>query len=175
VNTPSQRPPAEGHHTSIRRPISPPQHPPQLGAVETLSPLIGVGSRTDVQQPGADARPLLQKIAPIEGPTRGGLNIVLIGTNFPPWPAIVYARFGSAVAATVSHSVLLQPSRSNTTFQSWINSSTLECTLPTSPTPGLVDVTLSLSPDQNAPMFGRSLCTFMYREEQESLLVHTSH
>ena len=40
---------------------------------------------------------------------------------------------------------------------------------------GLVEVTLALSPDHNAPIFGRSLCTFTYREEQESLSVNTSY
>src|SRR5258708_4613176 len=50
--------------------------------------------------------------------------------------------------------------------------STLECALPTSPVSGLVDVTLSLSPDHNAPKLGRSLCTFTYRDEQESLSVN---
>jgi hypothetical protein len=56
-----------------------------------------------------------------------------------------------------------------------MNPYNLECILPSSPISGLVDVTLSLSPDHNAPMFGRSLCTFNYRGEQESLLVNTSY
>ena len=107
INTPSQPPAPEGNHTSIRRPISPPRR-----TVDARPPSVGVGSRTDIQPPEADAQPLLQKLAPIEGPTRGGLNIVLIGTNFPSWPTILYARFGSAVAVTVSLSVSLQPSRS---------------------------------------------------------------
>jgi len=167
VNPPIQRPPPGGHYRqSNPRPIPPP-------AVQL--PSVRGSARTDIQPPNADDQPLLQKVAPIEGPTRGGLNIVLIGTNFPPWPTIIYARFGSAVAATVRHSVLLQPSCSNTTLQSWINPFSLECTLPTSPMSGIVTVTLSLSPDHNAPMFGRSLCTFTYREEQESLLVDTSY
>lgn len=112
VNTPSQPAGQEGHHTSISRPISPPRNPSQLETVEAQPHLVGVGSRTDVQRPEADVQPLLEKIAPVEGPTRGGLSIVLIGRNFPPWPTTVYARFGSVVAATVSHSVSLQPSRS---------------------------------------------------------------
>ena len=112
VNTPSQPSGQEGHHTVISRPISPPQYPPQLEKVEAQAHLVGVGSRTDVQPPEADAQPLLEKIAPVEGPTGGGLNVVLVGRNFPPWPTTIYARFGSMVAATVSHSVSLQPSRS---------------------------------------------------------------
>lgn len=112
VNTPSQRPAPEGHHASVRRPISPPRHPPHWETVEARAPSVGIGSRTDVQQPESNAPPLLLRVAPIEGPTRGGLNVVLIGTNFPPWPTILYARFGSAVAVTVSHSVSLGPSRS---------------------------------------------------------------
>src|SRR5258706_11458106 len=40
---------------------------------------------------------------------------------------------------------------------------------------GIVDVTLSHSLDHNAPMLGRSLCTFTYREEQDSLLVNASY
>jgi hypothetical protein len=112
VNTPSQRSAPDGHHTSIRRPISPPRQSPQRETVETWPPSVGIGSRKDVQQPEVDAQPLLQRVAPLEGPTRGGLNVVLIGTNFPPWPTMLYARFGSAVAVTVSHSVSLGPSRS---------------------------------------------------------------
>lgn len=112
MNTPSQPPAPEDHHTSIRHPISPSRYPQQRGTVESRLPSIGVSSRTDVPSPEADVQPLLQKLAPIEGPTRGGLNVVLIGTNFPSWPTILYARFGSAVAVTVSHSVSLQPSRS---------------------------------------------------------------
>ena len=113
-----QRPAPEGHHrTSVRRP-APPQHPSQRENVEAQyssvgaqRPVVGVSSRTGIQQPET---PLLQKVAPIEGPTRGGLNIVLIGMNLPPWPTTLYARFGTAVAATVSHSVQVQLSRSNT-------------------------------------------------------------
>jgi hypothetical protein len=173
VNASSQRHAPVGHYrTNTRHPAPPLRHTLQWENVDVQPPLFGGSSRTDIQQQGANDQPLLQKVAPIEGPTRGGLNIVLIGTNFPPWPTIVYARFGSAVAATVSHSVLFQPSRSNTALQSWINPFTLECTLPTSPTSGVVEVTLALSHEHNAPMFGRSLCTFTYREEQESLLVH---
>ena len=88
----------------------------QYESLGAQPPLFGGGSRTDIQQQNAGDQPLLQKVAPIEGPTRGGLNIVLIGTNFPPWPNIVYARFGSAVAATVCLSILLQPLCSNTTL-----------------------------------------------------------
>ena len=110
VNTPSQRPTSEGHHASVRRPISPPRHPPHWETVEARASSAGIGSRINVQPPEADAQPLLLRVAPIEGPTRGGLNVVLIGTNFPPWPTILYARFGSAVAVTVSHSVSLGPS-----------------------------------------------------------------
>jgi len=112
VHTPSQRSAPEGHHMSIRRSISPPRHPPQWETVESRPPSGRIGSRTYVQQPEPDAQPLLLRVAPIEGPTRGGLNVVLIGTNFPSWPTILYARFGSAVAATVSHSVSLGPSHS---------------------------------------------------------------
>jgi len=110
VDTPSQRSAPEGHHMSIRRSISPPRHPPQWETVEVRPPSGRIGSRTYIQQPEADARLLLLRVTPIEGPTRGGLNVVLIGTNF--WSTILYARFGSAVAVTVSHSVSLGPSRS---------------------------------------------------------------
>ena len=113
INTSSQPPTPEGHHTSIRRPISPPRYPPPRRTVDARHPFVGLGSRTrtDIQPPEADAQPLLQRLAPIEGPTRGGLNVVLIGTDFP-WPTILYVRFGSAVAVAVSLSVSLQPSRS---------------------------------------------------------------
>ena len=169
TNTSSQRPTLESHHrTSVRRPVPSPQLPPQWESTETQSS-FGFTSRTDIPQPEAGDSPLLQKVAPIEGPTRGGLSVILVGMNFPPWPTAVYARFGTAVAATVSHSVSLKLSRSKTSLQSWINPFTLECILPTSPSSGVVDVTLSLSPDQNAPKLGQSLCTFTYRDEQESL------
>jgi hypothetical protein len=103
VNPPSQRPAPEGYyHTSARHAA---QHPPLWENVETQPPPVGLSSRIDVQQPEASDQPLLQKVAPIEGPTRGGVNIVLIGTNLPAWPTAVYARFGSAVAATVSQCI----------------------------------------------------------------------
>ena len=38
-----------------------------------------------------------------------------------------------------------------------------------------MDVTLSLSPDHDAPKLGLSLCTFTYRDEQESLSVNKSY
>ena len=79
--------------TSIRYPTLPILHPSQFEAVD---------------------QPLLQRALPFEGPTQGGPKIVLIGMNFPPWPTIIYARFGSAIARTVSHGVLLELSRSNT-------------------------------------------------------------
>jgi hypothetical protein len=165
TTTSSQRPALAS--ASVRRPVPSPQLPPQWERAEAHSS-TGFASRTEIPQPEAGDSPLLQKVSPIEGPTRGGLNVVLIGMNFPR-PVAVYARFGTAVAATVSHTVLLKPSRSETSLQSWINPFTLECILPTSPSSGLVDVTLSLSPDQNAPKLGRSLCEFTYRDEQESL------
>ena len=103
VNASSHRSGPGGHHrASIRQPIPPLRPAFQRENVGPQPPLFGDSSRTDIQQ---QVEPLLQKVAPIEGPTRGGLNIVLIGTNFPLWPTIVYARFGSAVAATVSHTV----------------------------------------------------------------------
>ena len=106
VDAPSHRPAPIGGYprpTNTRHPVPPMQY----GGGEAQPSLFGGVSRTDIQQQGASDQILLQKVAPIEGPTRGGLNIVLIGTNFPPWPNIVYARFGSAVAATVCLSVLL--------------------------------------------------------------------
>ena len=102
--------------TSNRHPFPPIQHPLQYEGVGVWPPLVGGGSQADIQQQNAVDQPLLQRVAPIEGPTRGGPNIVLTGTNFPPWPTIIYARFGSAVAATVCHSVLLQPPCYNTTY-----------------------------------------------------------
>ena len=106
-----QRPGLVGysHATSNRHPVLPIQRPLQYEGVGIRPSLFGDISRTDIQQQNAVDQALLQRVAPIEGPTRGGLNIVLTGTNFPPWPTIVYARFGSAVAATVCHIVLLQP------------------------------------------------------------------
>ena len=115
VSAPSQRPAQGGHlGASVHRPRPPLQHPSQLESVEAQSDIVGVRSRTDTQRPEAHDQPRLSKIIPIEGPTRGGLNVVLIGTNLPPWPTTIYARFGTAVAATVSHIVGVQPSRSNT-------------------------------------------------------------
>jgi hypothetical protein len=107
VNTANQRPSEAHHRSSVRRPVAALQQPSQWGNAGAQPPSVGVGSRTDIQQPQPGDQSLLQKIAPIEGPTRGGLNIILIGTNLPPWPTVVYARFGSAVAATVSHIALL--------------------------------------------------------------------
>lgn len=108
-------PPGGRDRTSIHYAVPPTLHPPQWEVVEGHPPSFGVGSRKDVQQPEASDQPLLQKVVPIEGPTQGGLKIVLIGTNFPPWPTIVYARFGSVVAPTVRRIVLLHPPWSNTT------------------------------------------------------------
>ena len=102
--------------TSNRHPIPPTQHSFEYESVGVQPPFVGGSSQTDIQQQNAVDQPLLQKVAPIEGPTRGGLNIVLVGMNFPPRPTVLYARFGSAVAATVCQSVLLQPPCSNTTL-----------------------------------------------------------
>ena len=96
--------PLGGHRTSIRFPVPPPPRPSQWKNAEVRYPSFGVGSRMGIQRPGAGDQPLLQRVAPIEGPTRGGLNIVLIGTDLP-WPTAVYARFGSAVAETVSQTI----------------------------------------------------------------------
>lgn len=103
----SQLPALSGgqHRTSIRHPVPQIQHPSQWEDVESHTPSFGVGSRKDIQQPEAGDQPLLRKVVPVEGPTRGGLSIVLTGTNLPPWPTVVYARFGSAGAVTVSHRV----------------------------------------------------------------------
>ena len=105
----SQRsaPPRGHNHTSIRHPVPSLQHPPQWDDLEAQSSSFGVGSQTDIQQPRASDGPLLQRIAPVEGPTRGGLNIVLVGTDLPPSPTAVFARFGSTIAETVSHRVSL--------------------------------------------------------------------
>jgi len=110
----SQRsaPPGGHHHTSIRHPVPPLQYPRRWENLGAQSSSLGVGSRTDIQQPRVGDGPLLQRVAPVEGPMRGGLNIVLIGTDLPPWPTAVYARFGSAVADTVRHRVSLPLSRS---------------------------------------------------------------
>jgi len=105
----SQRPAPVGYSraTSNHHPVPPIQHTLQYERAGFQPPLIGGSSRSDIQQQNAVDQPLLQKVAPIEGPTRGGLNIVLVGMNFPPLPTVVYVRFGSAVAVTVCQSVLL--------------------------------------------------------------------
>ena len=97
--------PLEG--PSIRHLVPPLQHPLHRENVEARSSSFGADSRTDIQQPRASDELLLQRVTPIEGPTRGGLNIVLIGTDFPRWQTVVYVRFGSAVAATVSYRLSL--------------------------------------------------------------------
>ena len=113
VSASSQRsvPVGGPHRTSTRHPLPPLQHSSQWKNVGAQSPSFG-GPRMGIRQPGAGDRPLLQRVVPIEGPTRGGLNIVLIGTDLPPWQTAVYARFGSAVAETVSHRLSPQPSQS---------------------------------------------------------------
>jgi hypothetical protein len=106
----SQRPaPGSQHHTNIRHSEPPIRYPSQWEDIES-------GSRKGVQQTEAGDQPLLQKVVPIGGPTRGGLNIILTGTDLPPWPTIVYARFGSAAVVTVSHKVPLQPSHSKSSL-----------------------------------------------------------
>ena len=101
--------------TNIRYPAPPIRHPSQCEAVDCHPTSFGVGPRKDIQRPEAVDQPLLQRALPFEGPTQGGPKIVLIGMNFPPWP-IIFARFGSAIARTVSYSLLLQLSGSNTTL-----------------------------------------------------------
>ena len=99
-----------GHHrTSVRFPS---QHLSQRKNVQVQ----GIGSRVGIQQLGASNQPLLQRVAPIEGPTRGGLSIVLIGTDLPPCTNAVYARFGSAVAETVSPRLSPQLSQLNASY-----------------------------------------------------------
>ena len=105
-------PPGGQDRTSIRYPAPPILLPRE--AVECRPTSFGIGPRKDIQRPEGVDQPILQRAVPSEGPTQGGPKIVLIGTNFPPWPAVIYARFGSAIARTVSHTVLLQLSRSNT-------------------------------------------------------------
>lgn len=100
--------PLEGQaRTSMHYPVPPNLHPSQWGDVEGHPTSFGVSPRKNMQQLEASDHLLLQKVVPNEGPTQGGPKIVLIGQNFPPWPSVVYARFGSAVAPAVSHSVLL--------------------------------------------------------------------
>ena len=112
ANSPQRKRPALEVYdrTGARRLVPPSHHTPMRGNVDARPSLVDIGSHTVTNQLETHDQPLLQKIIPIEGPTRGGLNIVLIGTNLPPWPTTVYARFGTAVAATVSHGVPLQPS-----------------------------------------------------------------
>jgi hypothetical protein len=46
--------------------------------------------------------PVLQGLAPAEGPTNGGPTILLSGINFPqPLQQMVYARFGAVAVSTV--------------------------------------------------------------------------
>ena len=118
VEGPGQRPALVDHSrsSSHRQQLPPTQHPLQYESGGVQPPLIGGSSQADIQQQNAIDQPLLQKVAPIEGPTRGGLNIVLVGMNFPPRPTVVYARFGTAITVTVCQSVLLQPPCSNTTL-----------------------------------------------------------
>jgi hypothetical protein len=57
------------------------------------------------QQPQLDSNypaPVLQRLAPAEGPTSGGPTILLSGINFPQPPQqMVYARFGAVAVPTV--------------------------------------------------------------------------
>ena len=46
--------------------------------------------------------PILQRLAPVDGPLSGGPTILLSGINFPPpYQQVVYARFGSVAVPTV--------------------------------------------------------------------------
>ena len=101
-------PPGDQDRTSIRYPAPPILHPSRCEAIDCRPTSFGVGPRKDIQQPEAVGQPLLQRVVPSEGPTHGGPKIVLIGTNFPPWPTIVYAKFGSAATVTVRGGVLSQ-------------------------------------------------------------------
>ena len=94
--------------TSIRYPAPPVLHPSRCEAIECHPTSSGVGLRKDIQQPESVDQPLLQRVYPVEGPTHGGPKIVLIGTNLPPMPTTLYARFGSAATVTVRGGVLLQ-------------------------------------------------------------------
>ncbi len=48
----------------------------------------------------------------------------------------------------------------------------LRCSLPPSACPGRVDVTLSQTPDKNAPKVGESIATFEYEESQPEPWAH---
>ena len=108
----------------------------------------------------------LTAVNPRSGSITGGARIWLQGINFPTH-FILFARFGTAVAQTVS-SLITCEILDNRPAQAFCNHN-LVCDLPSVTAPGVVDVTLSKYPDPNAPKYGTSIAKFHYLADYEQL------
>ena len=119
----------------------------------SLSP--GMGSFTPmgfstVFQPNLQAafpppqlHPKIDRLIPAQGPTHGGIEITLLGSNFRP-DMNVHALFGGVLAAET---------------QFWSNN-VLICKLPPSQRPGPVSVTLTGVPDEAQPASAAPIFTY---------------
>ena len=108
-----------------------------------------------------DGRDLvIERTNPSRGPTTGGPEIWISGSNFPTGLTSLYVRFGDNFARAVG---VLSPSLEATDHvQVPQKPDLLSCFLPQASVPGVVTVALSRSPILSAPVLGTSLCRFEY-------------
>jgi len=150
-------------------PSSPPVAPPldpRRSAGSTSVRLDAINQAIAPPRTDGDCDPTLTEVNPKTGSITGGATIWLQGTNFPAhFP--LFARFGTAVVPTVSSLITCEvlSNRSSQTFSNHI----LVCNLPPATAPGVVDVTLSEHPEQNAPKYGTSIAKFHYLADYEQL------
>jgi hypothetical protein len=152
---------------------SPPQAPlleSSRGAGSSSVPLDAVKLPNQANAPpttDGECAPTLTEVNPESGPITGGARIWLKGMNFPALFSL-FARFGTAVVPTVS-SLTTCEALSNRLSQTFSNPYLLACTLPSATVPGVVNVTLSKHPQQNAPEYGTSIAKFHYLADHDQL------
>ena len=113
--------------------------------------------------------PVLLRVNPRRGPTSGGDEVVLIVSNLPQ-SIELYARFGSKIVSTVSYTLKVLIN-AEFCLEAHIAPGVLFCTLPAAAHPGVVDVTLGLTPTIGGEPYGNSLASFEYEGDSTRAFV----
>jgi len=143
-------------------------------ATTSFPPTEGTSNRSDrrlicsssQQDTTQEPSPCAEYVAPSKGPLSGGVEVTIVGTNFPhTLPLSVY--FSTKLAVVVSWEHLIHGRSINANgFQTRKTRETIRCVVPAASSPGIVDVRILVEPPGSAPEIDCKMAKFMYEDER---------
>jgi len=112
-----------------------------------------------------ELNPCAEYVAPSKGPMLGGVEVTIVGTNFPhTLPLSVY--FGTKLAYVVSREYLVRGQLINADSKTRKTQETIRCLVPPTSSPGITDVRIMVEHPESVPEIDCRMAQFTYEDKR---------